>query len=543
MAIEIPGWLQWVAPLAGNEWPQGNEDLQRVLGRSLTELSDDLRGVLADADQGLATTQAGYRSGHGRDRMEQVLNNLRSGAGSLDDMVPAYRARGQQAEEFALAIRSTKLDILFTLGWAALELEWAAASGPGGWAASIEIIGKTQLRCRWLGMALEKVIARLLARLSIKSEMVVRAVVEMVEEALQEVAQGISQEAAIQKLNIDAGFQDRFDRKKLILNAQISALAGAAGGLGGFGLHTRLTGTQWEQPGFKGMLGGAAVGAGAGLIGAAGAVAATGALTNQWSADPLGFLSGAALGVGPSALRGYRGPGHGSAPDLAGADTAPAAAPSAPNPSIGAPNTVGGNITGGAPLSGTGTNSPGTNASGPSAPNGGGSPSAAPAPPRRTAAPATPARAATAAPGPPACPPRMHRPPARALLPLTRTHRSTVCPRRWRSRSRTRRRPSHHPHLPHRPRPSHRLRPSRHQQPPHHQRMPLQQRPAHSPHPSHRTRPSHRPRPIRLSHQQVPPRGPGMLSRPPACPRSGRAWRPAVRPWTVHRVPPIRMAA
>lgn len=370
MAIEIPGWLQWVAPLAGSEWPQGNEDLQQDLGRSLKALSEELSTVLSDADRGITATQLAYPAGHGRDRMEQTLKTLRSGPGSLEDMVPAYQARGQQAEEFALAIRTTKLDILVTLGWAAVELIVAAAGGPGGWARSLEVMARTRLRSRFIGMALEKLIARLLSRTTVKSDTVARAIVEILEEAAEEVLQSAAQDAAIQKSNIDAGFQNTFDGNKLVQDAPISAFAGATGGLGAMGLHTKLAGTQWEQKGLKGLLGGAMTGAGAGVAGAAGAVLATGALTNQWNVNPLGFLSGAALGAGPSAITGAR--GRPAIPDVArspgGGKTAPPSG--ATIPTTGARGSKSPNGTAADPVSSRNTKGTGSPTSGSGSPGG-----------------------------------------------------------------------------------------------------------------------------------------------------------------------------
>ncbi|MBF6366810.1 hypothetical protein IU469_13900 [Nocardia puris] len=311
MAIMIPGWLQWLDWVAGSEWPEGNEDLQKELGEALAEISGDLRDkAVPEAETAIRSLLVAYPEGDGKEKIRQELDKLISGDGSLETIAKVFEQMGDSAIEYAGQIRSGKLNVIFSLAWLAAELAYAAFLGPGAPFAQAGLTAATQTAIRWLGSALLNRIASVVGRMAISraaQDIVIKVVYEIVQEAIVEVLQGTIQEVAIQGLNVSQGFQKEMNWGQVGQNALISGIAGGAGGATGFGARAAMNRTGLGDARFQGLFKGIVVGGTAGLGGAVAAYVSTGAITGQWDLDPRMFVGGALSGMGPSAIYGWRG--------------------------------------------------------------------------------------------------------------------------------------------------------------------------------------------------------------------------------------------
>lgn len=308
MAIMIPSWLHWLSWVAGSDWPEGNEDEQKAAGEDIKRQADELRtrvhGVVETA---IKSTLAAYPAGDGRTEMDQ---SLKKELADLDDLANYYAEAGQRSIDSAAAMRSSKINGILSLAWLAAELAYAALLGPGAPFAQAGAIGATQVAFRWLGGRLLMAIEGILARTALSQasrHFLAKVMYEITQEALTEVLQGSIQEVTVQSLLINDGYQTNLDWHAIGQNAWISGVAGGVGGGAGFGLNNTVRRLPGGDSRFAAMYKGSIVGAGAGLAGAGAAYLSSGLSGGGWEFDPRMFTGGAASGVGPSMIHGYRG--------------------------------------------------------------------------------------------------------------------------------------------------------------------------------------------------------------------------------------------
>ncbi|MFI6870194.1 hypothetical protein [Nocardia sp. NPDC050406] len=313
MALEFPSWLEWLEWLVGADWPHGNEDRMWQMGKDLEALAGDVDNLLDDLDQLISDINSKYPEGVGGDAMFSWLTPLRDGKGgdpkngSLKSLADNYRSLAKAADSMGDELESAKLNFYIAGAWLIAELVWASMAGPFAPALHGTIFGMARVAFRQLGIRFGSRIASLLGR-EIGEEVFERFMAKVVYEVLQEAAvetvQGTSQELLVQFIQNQNGHVDGYDWGKVGINAGISAIAGAGGGLVGAGAGKFL---PTDMGGWKGAFNGALTGALAGAGGAGAAWLGQGAITGNWDFDPRSLTGGAFSGAGPSAIYGAGG--------------------------------------------------------------------------------------------------------------------------------------------------------------------------------------------------------------------------------------------
>ncbi|WP_432278484.1 hypothetical protein, partial [Nocardia carnea] len=310
MAIPFPpadlaGLLGWVG---GSEIPVGNEDFAEFMREGFEELKRQLlEEELARIDEAIAAVQAAYPEGEGG---AAILGELRS---VREDTERTGRDFGRLAEsihEFGGEVVAAKLNGIFGLTWLAGELIWAATLGPGAPWAQVAAIAATRYFFRMVGLRLSAAIRRQLSGLVVNRglrTMSSHFLYEAIQEGLIEVAQGTVQEVVVQNVLMDKGYQQGYDWDELGTNVVVSFGAGAAAGLGGHFLFRGAARLPWGPDRWGGLVRGALVGSGAGLVGATAAWAIQGRLTGNWEMDPRSLTGGVIGGAGPGMVYGWQG--------------------------------------------------------------------------------------------------------------------------------------------------------------------------------------------------------------------------------------------
>ncbi|MGE2818281.1 hypothetical protein ACQI5H_24540, partial [Mycobacterium heidelbergense] len=156
MGLYLPPELDWVDYLAGNPWPDEDEDDYWGIADDWSGARDQILALLPDgsAQPNLGTTtlamQQAYPDGAGGDAMRRALSGLATGDGSLEDLAGQMQLVIDAANSTGAKIRELKVMILESLVLLAWELTTAALYPPTAPAAEAEEIGRTRIYLQWL---------------------------------------------------------------------------------------------------------------------------------------------------------------------------------------------------------------------------------------------------------------------------------------------------------------------------------------------------------------------------------------------------------
>lgn len=302
------------------------------MSRDLEDVAGDIRELLPELDDVITALSRAYPDGSGGEQILDWVRPLRDGDGteerngSLRQLADHYAALAESADSMGDQLEAAKLNFYIAGGWLVAELLWALSLGPGAPFAHAAVIAGARIAFRAISNAFIRRVSQIIARLISKKlsqvvakrigDVVARMAYEVVQEALIETLQGTSQELLVQTIQNANGHVDGYDWGQVGLNAAVSAVAGGAGGLVGFGAGNVF---RTDRGGWHGAANGAVTGALAGTGGALAAYGATGLFTGNWDFDPRSLTGGAISGAGPSAIYGGRQFNEfGGAPDLAG---------------------------------------------------------------------------------------------------------------------------------------------------------------------------------------------------------------------------------
>ncbi|GAB2683107.1 WXG100-like domain-containing protein [Nocardia goodfellowii] len=304
MGLPFPEWAIDHAWIAGADWPHADEDMLEALGDRLAEVAEVLLGEeVSDAIYtALRSNAAAYAGGDGGSAIEDALRGLLDGGIALTE---GFSEAATATYEYSDDIFSAKVQGYIALGWLVAEIAWAVLAGPAGPLIHITALTVAREFFERLGQALVRKIANQLLRLGahkVPTVVIAHGAAELIEEGITEAAQGTVEELGAQTVLINSGRQDGIDWARVAVNAGVSALAGAGGGLGGHIAHrqfAKIPGLSVNRLG--GLTQGLAVGGIAGLTGGVTAALVTG----QW--DPKALLGGVISGAAPSAVYGWKG--------------------------------------------------------------------------------------------------------------------------------------------------------------------------------------------------------------------------------------------
>jgi len=125
MSLEMPSELDWLFKLlAGQEWPKGDEDKLRALGRAWTEFSTSVQEISGEFEP-LFSTVTSNLSGQPAEAFKQFVTQMHQ---QLPAMVDAGKQIAKLSSSTAQQVEYSKYMIIGQLVLLAAELAWAAAN-------------------------------------------------------------------------------------------------------------------------------------------------------------------------------------------------------------------------------------------------------------------------------------------------------------------------------------------------------------------------------------------------------------------------------
>src|ERR1700742_2108103 len=123
MTLTIPPELQWVAYLAGSEWPKGDEDAMWRISKIWYGASAQAEALIPDLAR-VKTEALATFTGQTADAAKKDFQQEFTGDYSMDNLVAAMSALGDSARQTGTEIQYTKLNIILTLIVAAAEIAY-----------------------------------------------------------------------------------------------------------------------------------------------------------------------------------------------------------------------------------------------------------------------------------------------------------------------------------------------------------------------------------------------------------------------------------
>lgn len=127
MTIGIPGWLQWVSYLVGEEWPEGDEDAMRRLASSWRSSATELENLVPELNRVKQEIRASF-TGMSADAIDDTFKEWFEGDYAFDKMADAMNGLADLSDAHGMQVQYTKLIILSSLAIAAAEIAAALAS-------------------------------------------------------------------------------------------------------------------------------------------------------------------------------------------------------------------------------------------------------------------------------------------------------------------------------------------------------------------------------------------------------------------------------
>ncbi|MGK8504771.1 hypothetical protein [Nocardia asiatica] len=315
MTIYLPEGLQWLAWVAGTTWPKGDEDAAWAASEAWRTASKELEALLAGIDEAAQATVAAYPQGEGGTAMGARYDVLRTGDQSLEALAKLMSTVGDSAFDMGTEIQATKITVIVTLAWLALEILWAWLFPPTAPAVEAAAITTTRSFLKVFEDFVQKIITNIAARLGAPTvqrhfwtrAVQLRPVLPTAKgygvygaRAIEAAAITGTINGAVQVGQLAAGKRRHFNGGEFGL----SILAGVAGVIPGreFG---RYLGKGIDKAAGKnldnvfGRVGrGVVIGGASGAVGTAFGNVAAGAVTGDWSsfASGAGWVGGIARG-------------------------------------------------------------------------------------------------------------------------------------------------------------------------------------------------------------------------------------------------------
>ncbi|WP_378737181.1 hypothetical protein [Nocardia brasiliensis] len=317
MGLYLPEELRWLGWVAGSTWPDGDETKMWEIAAAWRNAATELRSLLPAIDGAKNATMAAYPAGAGRTAMGARFDELRTGDQSLESLAGLFETISDSTFDTGTELEATKLTIIVSLVWLALEILWAWVFPPTAPAAEAAAITTTRSFLRVLEDRLTAQIQNLAKRLGAATEK--RYFFKTVAQQrrfvlptakgwggygvkfLESGLTSMALDASVQLGQMGAGHRRNFDGRQF----GISALASVAGTLPsrefarylGFGLD-KAFGKQiagvWGGPAMRGAF----IGASSGVVSSVMGNVAVGAATGSWSSfsSPAGWVGGMARG-------------------------------------------------------------------------------------------------------------------------------------------------------------------------------------------------------------------------------------------------------
>ncbi|WP_039822811.1 WXG100-like domain-containing protein [Nocardia testacea] len=165
MTLYLPEELRWLGWIAGAPWPDGDEDKAWEVARAWEEASKELTALLAEIDEARQATMAAYPAGAARAEMGGRFDELRTGEHSLEQIAEYLMTQYDSAFDMGTELQATKLTIILTLCWLAIEIAWAWLFPPTAPAVEAAAIVSTRSALKFMQDFVQKTITNIAARM------------------------------------------------------------------------------------------------------------------------------------------------------------------------------------------------------------------------------------------------------------------------------------------------------------------------------------------------------------------------------------------
>ncbi|WP_433654587.1 hypothetical protein ACQPW1_28010 [Nocardia sp. CA-128927] len=315
MSLYLPEELRWLGWIAGSNWPDGDEDAMWAVAAAWKTASGELEALLSQIDAAKRDTVRAYPQGAAAEEMGKLFDGLRSGDQSLESLAQLLQQISDSSFDLGTQLQATKLTIVISLCWLAMEILWAWLFPPTAPAVEAAAITTTRSFLRVFEDMVQKAITNLARKLGASAEkryfwkslaggrFVLPTAkgwgvygVKFGESAIT--SAGLN--AAVQLGQMADGKRRHFDGKEF----GVSVFASAAGTLPSreFARYLGRGIDKWAGRSLDNVWGrtgrGAFIGAASGVVGSAAGNVAVGVATGDWSSftSPAGWVGGAARG-------------------------------------------------------------------------------------------------------------------------------------------------------------------------------------------------------------------------------------------------------
>ncbi|WP_063131384.1 hypothetical protein [Nocardia fusca] len=165
MTLYLPEELRWLGWIAGAEWPDGDEDKAWAVAAAWEEASHELTALLVKIDQAKQATMGAYPEGAARTEMGARYDQFRSGDHSLEQIANLMMTQYDSTFDMGTELQATKLTIIVTLCWLAIEIAWAWLFPPTAPAVEAAAIVSTRSALKFIQDAVQKTISNIARRL------------------------------------------------------------------------------------------------------------------------------------------------------------------------------------------------------------------------------------------------------------------------------------------------------------------------------------------------------------------------------------------
>ncbi|MGX1776814.1 WXG100-like domain-containing protein [Nocardia brasiliensis] len=323
MSLYLPEELRWLGWIAGSTWPDGDEDAMWAIAAAWKTASEELQAQLSQIDGAKKDTMLAYPQGAASEAMGRLFDGLRSGDQSLESLAQLLQQISDSTFDLGTQLQATKLTIIISLCWLAMEILWAWLFPPTAPAVEAAAVSYTRSFLRVFEDIVQNAITRLARKLGASAEkryfwkslaggrFVLPTAkgwgvytVKFGESALT--SGGMN--AAVQLGQMADGKRRHFDGKEFGVSVFASVASTVPSrefarylgrGIDKFG--ARSLDNVWGRTGR-----GAFIGAASGVVGTATGNLAVGVATGDWSsfASPTGWVGGIARGGMVGGARG-----------------------------------------------------------------------------------------------------------------------------------------------------------------------------------------------------------------------------------------------
>ncbi|AFU02354.1 hypothetical protein [Nocardia brasiliensis] len=170
MSLYLPEELRWLGWIAGSSWPDGDEDAMWAIAAAWKTASEELQAQLSQIDAAKKDTMLAYPQGAASEAMGRLFDGLRSGDQSLESLAQLLQQISDSAFDLGTQLQATKLTIIISLCWLAMEILWAWLFPPTAPAVEAAAVSYTRSFLRVFEDMVQNAITRLARKLGASAE-------------------------------------------------------------------------------------------------------------------------------------------------------------------------------------------------------------------------------------------------------------------------------------------------------------------------------------------------------------------------------------